>query len=262
MTHTISPTLEFATWADLEAELDLWAAGGRTATLWWRDDDATAWTPALERQLRLAGDTPIALAVIPRGADESLVRGLRAFPTVSVLTHGWSHHNHAPEGAKKNEFSGDRPLQERRVALATGRSRLRLMFGAQAVSVLVPPWNRISNDLVPLLPSLGFVGLSAIKPRAAALAAPGLRVANVHIDLTNWSVGRAFAGEGLVLAGVLRHLRQRRLSQVDAAEPTGILTHHLIQDDATARFLARLLDLARKHGGARFVDARQIFEAS
>ena len=260
--HSISPAMASATWADLEAELDQWASRQRIATLWWRDDDATAWTPALERLLCLAGKTPVALAVIPRDADESLVRGLHAFPTVSVLTHGWSHHNYAPEGAKKNEFGADRPLRDRRTALATGRSRLRSMFGAQAVAALVPPWNRISADLLPHLAALGFVGLSTMKPRAAAEAAPGVRVANVHVDLTDWSAGRRFAGEGPVLAGLLRHLRQRRTAQADAAEPTGILTHHLIQDDATDRFLSRFLEVVGGHAAARFLGAPRVFEVS
>lgn len=254
--------MDFATWADLGAELDQWAGRQRTATFWWRDDDATTWTPALERQLHLAGETPIALAVVPKGVDESLERALRAFPLVSVLTHGWSHRNHEPEGAKKNEFGSDRPLRERRVALATGRSFLRLTFGARAVSVLVPPWNRIAEDLLPHLPKLGFVGLSTIKPRSSAEPVPGLRAANVHVDLTDWSAGRAFAGEGPVLAGVVRHLRQRRTAQADAAEPTGILTHHLIQDDAADRFLVRFLEAVRRHPAARFLGAPQVFELS
>ncbi|MEK9660397.1 MAG: hypothetical protein VW644_01455, partial [Alphaproteobacteria bacterium] len=42
-----------APWDALAAELDVWAAAGRTATLWWRDDDADAASPALERLLAL-----------------------------------------------------------------------------------------------------------------------------------------------------------------------------------------------------------------
>jgi hypothetical protein len=51
----------------LTAELDLWSAAERPATLWWRDDDAAEVTPALERLLALADATgvPLALAVVP-----------------------------------------------------------------------------------------------------------------------------------------------------------------------------------------------------
>jgi hypothetical protein len=61
-------------WAMLFAELDAWQAVGRTATLWWRDDDADSATPALHKLLALqqACDVPLALAVVPRKLDASL----------------------------------------------------------------------------------------------------------------------------------------------------------------------------------------------
>ena len=71
-------------WDALEAELDLWQSAGRTATFWWRDDDAIAWTPALERLLELAEDTPIAIAVIPGNAETGLAEPLLRVPTVTV----------------------------------------------------------------------------------------------------------------------------------------------------------------------------------
>ena len=77
---------------DLERELDAWAAAGRTATLWWRDDDAAGATPALERLLALADElaTPLALAVIPARADRSLRHLLARSRRVVVLQHGCS----------------------------------------------------------------------------------------------------------------------------------------------------------------------------
>jgi len=90
-------------WKALARELDAWARAGRTATFWWRDDDAVAPTPALKRLLRLAGRhrTPIALAVIPRPAVKSLFDRLADHANVRVLQHGYEHANHAPAGAKK-----------------------------------------------------------------------------------------------------------------------------------------------------------------
>ena len=46
-------TEDLAGWAALDAELDLWAAAGRVAGGWWRDDDAVAPTPALESLLTI-----------------------------------------------------------------------------------------------------------------------------------------------------------------------------------------------------------------
>ena len=73
-----------AAWEALTLELDLWAAEGRTATFWWRDDDAIAPTPALDR-LRAcasAAGIPIALAVIPAKATPELAAELRDWPSV------------------------------------------------------------------------------------------------------------------------------------------------------------------------------------
>jgi len=61
-------------WQALDAELDAWSAAGRTAELWWRDDDAIVPTPALDRLLdiRRRSGVPIALAVIPARAQATL----------------------------------------------------------------------------------------------------------------------------------------------------------------------------------------------
>ena len=49
-------------WAALKSEFDAWAQEGRQATLWWRDDDATAPGPKLDTLLEITGETPICLA--------------------------------------------------------------------------------------------------------------------------------------------------------------------------------------------------------
>lgn len=250
-----------ADWSALAAELDRWAAAGREATFWWRDDDAVAWTPALERFLDLAADTPIALAVIPGDAEAALVERLAARDTVTVLQHGWRHLNHAPTGESKSELGADRPIEQRLAELSAGRERLASLFGARARPVLVPPWNRIAGDLVPLLPSIGIHGLSAARPRPARRLAPGLQTLNIHADLVDWRGSRGFVGETAALALILGHLGDRRLGRVDAEEPTGILTHHLVQDAGTDRFLGRLLETTRAHRAARVVSMSTLFAA-
>jgi hypothetical protein len=262
-THPSASSASAATasgWPVLEAELDLWHAAGRTATLWWRDDDTIDWTPALERLLALAEDTPVALAVIPGTAQARLAERLARIPAVAVLHHGWRHTNHAPAGAPKSELGGERPLQQRLDELRLGRERLRALFGPRALGVLVPPWNRIAPDLVPLLPGIGVHGLSVTGARRPA-PVPGLRLVNVHADLIEWQGSRGFFGENVALDLLLQHLRARRLRQVDAEEPTGILTHHLVQDEPTARFLRRLIAVARAHPAARFMPVPELFPA-
>jgi hypothetical protein len=248
-------------WDALEAELDLWHSAGRTATFWWRDDDAIAWTPALERLLELAEDTPIAIAVIPGNAETGLAEPLLRVPTATVLQHGWRHANHAPATEAKIELGAHRPLSERLGELRRGRERLQSLFGGRAHAALVPPWNRIAPDLVPRLPEIGIHGLSVVGARRMAAPVPGLRLVNVHADLVDWHGSRGFVGEDAALRLVLRHLRSRYLARVDADEPTGILTHHLVQDAATERFLCRLVGTVRRHPAARFTPIPPLFSA-
>src|SRR5689334_15237516 len=99
-----------AGWSDLVRELDRWEEAGRTATLWWRDDDAAKPTSALERLIGIAPGIPIALAVIPAQAEEGLAVWLAALERsgqrahIAILQHGWRHVNHSSVGKKKSEF--------------------------------------------------------------------------------------------------------------------------------------------------------------
>ena len=46
--------LEEATWEQLDQELEQWRRDRRQATLWWRDDDAVAFSPQLAHLCGLA----------------------------------------------------------------------------------------------------------------------------------------------------------------------------------------------------------------
>jgi hypothetical protein len=251
-----------ADWAALEAELDIWQSAGRTASFWWRDDDAIADTPALDRLLALAEDAPIAIAAIPGHAEASLSERLDRVPAATVLQHGWRHANHAQAGERKSELGPRRLLSQRLHDLRLGRERLRSLFGSRSLGVLVPPWNRIAPDLVPRLPEVGIGGLSVAGARPSVAPAAGLRAVNVHADLVDWHGGRGFVGETTALGLVLRHLRGRFLGSVDTEEPTGILTHHLVQDAAAERFLRRLVATVRRHPSARFVPIPELFPST
>lgn len=256
MTRPLPSSSREPDWSDLEAELDRWSGAGRQAAFWWRDDDAAAASSALARLLALAEGVPLALAVIPGTAEPSLAETLARRERVRVLQHGWRHANHG--GTAKSELGPERPLRARLDELAAGRDRLSALFGERVLPMLVPPWNRIGEDLVAMLPSLGFRALSTYKARRAALAAPGLAAINTHVDLVDWSGSRGFIGESAALGLALDHLQARRLGVADAGEPTGLLTHHLVQDAATGDFLRRFLALAREHRGARILDLAEL----
>ena len=240
-----------AEWADLVAELDRWGEVGRVATLWWRDDDAVVATPQLDALLRLAGEVPLGLAVIPADAHPELAAVLAPFPQVAVLQHGWCHANHAASG-KKSEFPAGRSATAAAADLAAGQARLRALFGPRALPVLVPPWNRFAAEFLPLLEAAGIAGMSSMTASAAPALPCGIARIDVHVDLVAWKQDRGFIGAPAALAGLIGELQARRFGTGDSVAATGILTHHLVMDRATAGFLDRLIALVDGHGAARW----------
>jgi hypothetical protein len=247
-----------AEWPDLVAELDRWGEAGQIAKLWWRDDDAVAATPELSSLLRLAGDVPLALAVIPAELDPELPGFLQPMVQVAVLQHGWRHANHAAPGAKKSEYPASRAAAAVLAELAAGHDRLEACFGPRALSVLVPPWNRLAAEFVSLLTESGIAGLSSMASRAAPTLPHGITSLDVQVDLTAWKEDRGFIGTAAALAGVIGHLQACRLGLAECGTPTGILTHHLVMDRATAGFLDRLLAVVDGHPAARWASATEL----
>ena len=248
------PTTEAAalTWADLTAELDAWRAADRTAGFWWRDDDAGALTPELEHLLAVAdrGAAPLALAVIPADTGPPLVQRLAELPAASVIQHGFAHVDHAPKGAGSWELGADRPLAIVTGDIVTGRDLLRRLFGDRFVPVMVPPWNRIDPTVTAALPNLGFRALSQFGPRPTPHAGPRLALINAHCDPIKWRGGARFTGTSSALSDVIDHLRDRRAGRVDAAEPTGLLTHHAAMDGPAWAFVEDLLAALNDHPAA------------
>ena len=244
-----------------EEELDAWASEGRHATLWWRDDDASAPGPALDRLLALHARfaLPLALAVIPGRLDARLAACLERRRGVVVMQHGWTHRDHAGAGEKAVELGPGRAPESALGELARGFEGLRSAFGARFAPVLVPPWNRIAPTLLDPLPGIGLVGLSTFGPRARARARPGLRQVNCHVDPVDWRGGRG-CRDPRVLAGELAaHLRARREGRCDAGEPTGLLSHHLDHDEAGWAFLEAFLARAAAHPATRWPTADRLF---
>jgi hypothetical protein len=248
-----------STWHDLTRELDQWREAGRTATFWWRDDDATAPTAALDRLLALQHKhaAPVMLAVIPARAEAALARRLAPERAVAVVQHGWAHLNHAPVGASKAELGPDRPAALVLGELARGQLALNALFDGW-LRVLVPPHNRIAPQVAAALATAGYAGLSTYNARRGAPA--GLTQVNTHADIMNWGT-RAFGGEAEALALVIRHLQARRGGGADPDEPTGLLTHHLAHDEGAWAFTDAFLAAVAAHPAARIVDARTLFAA-
>jgi hypothetical protein len=246
------------TWSGLETELQAWRDDGRVATLWWRDDDAETCSAQLTRLCALAKrfQVPLCLAVIPRDARDELAHPLAEDDR--VMLHGWAHVNHAPVGEKACELGRHRPVEQVLDELRRGRQRLRTLFGERFLPALVPPWNRIHDGVVAQLPQAGLDGLSTFAPRRAA--PPGLRQVNAHVDPILWRQDADAMTLPAVLHRVVEHLQARRLGRVDAAEPTGLLTHHLQHDERLWALLTELLArLAQHRDVVRWLDGEELF---
>jgi hypothetical protein len=249
-----------STWHALGEEATRWQESGRTAQLWWRDDDAADSEPALDRLLALhrATRVPLALAVVPAHATPALADRLAAEPGVDLLQHGYAHLNHAAPGEKKAELGPHRPAMVVLGELGTGWLALERLFGDRALSVMVPPWNRIAPALVPTLPEIGFSGLSTFGPRGRVRPVRGLLQVNTHADLIDWKNGGGFAGEAAVLGALVAALAHARTV---TAEPVGLLSHHLAMDGGAWDFLRSVLEKASTLPGIRIRPAHELFAA-
>lgn len=248
-----------APFAALSAELDRWAADGRVAPFWWRDDDAVSATPALDRLRRATEGIPLGLAVIPEGADRTLVAAVDGWPEADVLCHGEAHRDWSPPGRKKCELGPDRPASVVLDGIGRGRARLAALFGDRLLPVQVPPWNRIDPGLVPGLPALGWRGLSTFGDRRSHPPVAGLVAVNTHVDIMDWTTRSGRPARDVAQAAVER-LVARRTGAADPAEPVGILSHHLVHDAAAWDSCAGLAAVVTAHPAGRWVRPSVAFE--
>ena len=257
--HTQRKAIETA-WHALKSELSAIKNAHEKIDIWWRDDDAVSATPALTRLLELSAKVhaPVALAVIPGQLQADLSAAL-AKANCDILLHGIAHQNHAPHDQKKQEL-GYQSLPALTSGLRDGVQLLQARFPRQALRVLVPPWNRIDPELVPLLPEIGITGLSTFKWRPNPLAANGLLQVNTHCDPIAWRDGGGLRPEAELVLECVRLLQEARREPRAAREPLGLLTHHLVHDAAIWAFLERLFHVLATSGAVNFVSARTIFD--
>jgi len=248
-------------WAMLEAELSAWSAIGRSASFWWRDDDATASGPKLGQLISLTQSSGLLLAVIPNRLEKSLISALAEASHVRVAQHGYEHINHAPRGQGLGawELGLHRGVDAVMSELDTGRECLQSHFGLQFLPVVVPPWNRIATELMQPIASRGYKGVSAFGPRTAVNTKPNLIITNAHCDPIRWKGEPKFRGLEKTITQLTEHLSARRTGLIDADEPTGFLTHHIDLDDAAWDFCARLVELIDQHSAAHWLPPQDVF---
>jgi hypothetical protein len=218
-----------------------WRRAGRTARLWWRDDDLAGGSARLDRLLRISWEAgaPLTLAVVPTGDMAALGVRLAHTTLVSVTQHGVDHQNRR-SGPAAGEFPHDWTQADLEIALRRGWSLIQGLPRAEAI--YVPPWNDAHPLLESALVACGYAGWSMSGEMASGRPDPdgSLPRVDVHLDLMRWRGGARFRGKGRFLKTFRLELRRRRKAGLWEA-PIGLLTHHLAHDEASWAFLERFL---------------------
>jgi hypothetical protein len=241
-------------WRPLAVELARWQEAGVVADFWLRDDDAVEPSVALDRLLSLTGAAavPVTLAVIPARAGRNLADRVASESGITAAVHGWSHENHAPPGEKKQELGPHRPAEAVLAELGDAKIIVDSLFGALSLPMLVPPWNRIDEALLPSLSGLGFTALSLFGP-----AEPGpIECLNTHVDLMRWRGERHGKDHAALVAEIVAQLAGRLDS--GSREPIGLLSHHLVHDETAWSFLQGLFEAMAEPPACRWLSARDL----
>ena len=152
------------------------------------------------------------------------------------------------------ELGDHRPLDEVVQELRAGFERLTSLFPETFHPALVPPWNRISPSVQGVAKPIGLRGLSTF---GAAPAEEPYQV-NTHLDIFAWRPERRPLSRAEAYA-VLNAVIERRLTGGD--EPIGILTHHLVHEEASWDLLDELLGTIAKHPAVRWPSVGELFGA-
>jgi hypothetical protein len=239
-------------WQPVAAALADYSRLGISPEFWLRDDDASCPAAALDRLLELTArfEIPVALAIIPACTGEDLAARLAPHSHAAPIVHGWAHKNHAGTGEKKQEFGPHRPLAEMQNELNRGLKIMNDFYPERLVPMFVPPWNRIAPELIGYLDEAGYSALSCFGP-AGVPTGDGIAKINTHVDLMDRG------GKTCKDHGVLTRLLADALTQSLAGEryPIGILTHHLVHDEAAWNFLENLFSFAH---GQRWLSAQEL----
>lgn len=221
---------------------------GRTVHFWLRDDDAVVPTDALAQFNAINREylVPSCLAVIPINTRKELSIFLNNESSISIAVHGWAHENHAPEHEKKQELGAHRSLPDVTAELTKGFNLLKTLYPEQFVPLLVPPWNRIADDVVKELPQLGFRALSTFGVEKAS----PIRMINTHIDLIDWKGTRGGRPTENLVADFVKAIQQTKT-------PIGFLTHHLVHDEIAWRFMRLLFDVTANNDACRWVSVNE-----
>ena len=249
-------------WEDLNYEINNTIDLGLPVEFWWRNDGAVSKTKELSQLSSLASNegVSIGVSIIPERMSSDIIGHFEDLNNIFILQNGFKHINYAPSSEQKIELGKHRPIKNITRELKIGHNKLYSAFNSNFLPILVPPWNRISSELVSCLPSLGFHGLSCYKPRSLDFQVSNIVQINTHIDLIDWSGNKRFIGTGAALALACQHLSNKREGRVDPSEPTGLLTHHLLMDFPSWAFVGAFVRRTKSISGVKWKCIPEVFD--
>ena len=137
------------------------------------------------------------------------------------------------------ELGDHRPVDLVLDELRLGFGRLTELVPTQFLPVLVPPWNRIADSVRERRQEVGLAGLSTFGTPLPG----GPHWINTHLDIFEWRPARPLNHRD-AYAALVAEVAKRLAGD---PEPIGIMTHHLVHEEASWAFLDDLFGLIAKH---------------
>ena len=244
----------------LKNELDEWSRTETMATIWWRDDDLHQPTAELDLILNTSEITSFKplLGVIPLLCSQGLSASVKNF-NLRIAVHGLLHVNHNSHLDRKSEFGGARYIEDQKRDVKKAKDALTSLFGDSVLNCFIPPWNRISSELVSYLPDLGFSSISTFGDRKTEYPAPNLLQINTHVDLIDWKKSRKFIGGKSMTTQLTNCLRYKRSKELGHFEPIGLLSHHLKMNKKDWEDFETVCFILKNHTAAYLADPNELF---
>jgi hypothetical protein len=239
-------------WLDpLRAALE---AAQETIVFFFRDDDAGWGDDRLHALLDVyeAAGAPLDLAAIPCALSPPLARRLgarrRAAPELfRIHQHGLAHRNHEPVG-HKSEFGPSRPAELQLADVLRGRELLLARLDEEPEPIFTPPWNRCTAETAHAVRTAGLRVLSR-ESRAEPLRVEAVQELPVSVDWVRRRAG---------LRASRRELGAALAQAVRAGEPTGVMLHHAVMDEADRGAIAELLAVLASSANVRVGPMREL----
>lgn len=207
--------------------------------LFFRDDDLGFHNDSFLKLADLFSNRKqkLCVAAIPGSVNEdSFTKKVRENKFLEIHSHGFQHLNHQVDG-KKCEFGKSRKKERVLRELQESYQKLESLFEEQYYPAFTPPWNRIEDDLLPLIEEVGFKVVSRDGDKKANLGK--VTDINVDIDLHTEKIKTERTPESLL---------QEVKDKTKDGTPVGIMLHHGHMKADDFEFLDEFLRLLNQEG--------------